>query len=173
MNHAAQISPLETTITPAEARVIGLLQQGMTNREIGVVLFRSEHTIKTHVEHILAKTGAKNRAQICMLWASSASDFLAQRMQYTPNGVLGVVSASGSIDVRSSGSNINKGSKMRSLNTTEIMVVGGGWIPVDPGPPGGPAWPANPAPLVALPPIPEPWQLRGFISPDDLWRPVQ
>jgi DNA-binding CsgD family transcriptional regulator len=170
MNQPAQMSPFETIITPAEARVIGLLQQGMTNREIGVVLFRSEHTIKTHVEHILAKTGAKNRAQVCMLWAMNASNFLAQQTQYTPNGVLGVVSASGSIDVRSSGSSIDKGSKMRSLNTTEIMVVGGG-LEIPPFVPWFGAPP--PAPLVATPPIPEQWQLREFVSPDDIWRPVQ
>ena len=105
-------------------------------------------------------------------------------MQYTPNGVLGVVSADGSIDVRSSGSNIDKGSKMRSLNTTEIMVVGGGFsgdLPYQPpgtGPivlpgepfPGTPAFPyLTVSEIVVRPPV----EIREFLSPDDIWRPEQ
>ena len=34
----------------------------MTNREIAQRLFLSEHTVKTHVSHILAKLGAVDRA---------------------------------------------------------------------------------------------------------------
>ena len=54
-------------ITTAETRVLLLMRQGMTNREIAQRLNRSEFTIKTHVERILAKMGARNRAQACAL----------------------------------------------------------------------------------------------------------
>ncbi len=178
MNQAAQLTTFEATIatiTPAEAKVIILLQQGYTNRQIGLTLFRSELTIKTHVEHILAKTGAKNRAQICVLWARNQSNNFANQPQYTPNGVLGVVNATGNIDARSSGSNIDKGSKMRSLNTSEIIVVGGGLDFPPPFIPGGPAWPSTPPLIVAteLPPLPQQWELREYLSPDDIWPSIQ
>ena len=183
MNQAAQIAHFETTISPAEAKVIALLQQGMTNKEIGAKLFRSELTIKTHVEHILAKTGAKNRAQVCALWAMVAVSQLAvkphntpsgNQLQNTPNGVLGVVNAAGSIDVRSSGSNNTKGSAMRSLKMEEIIVVSGGWVDFGPPttPPGGPAWPSEPPQIIWVPSPPErqPWELRQNVSPDGAWQ---
>ena len=87
-------------------------------------------------------------------------------MQNTPNGVLGVVS----INVRSSGSNIDRGTKMRSLNTKEIMVVGGGSDLIPEGY-GGPAW--FPPPIVVTPPLPQQFELREYLSPDDIWQLVQ
>ncbi len=145
----------------------------MTNKQIGTALFRSELTIKTHVEHILAKTGAKNRAQVCALWAMVAVGNLMESSQNTPNGVLGVVNTAGNIDVRSSGSNNTKGSAMRSLKMEEIIVVGGGWIDFGPPtPPAYPAWPIEPPPIIWLPSPPErqPWELRQNVSPDGAWQ---
>ena len=56
----------ETTITAAETKVLELLQQGLTNREIANALCRSAATVKTHIERILAKTGSKNRTEVCV-----------------------------------------------------------------------------------------------------------
>lgn len=53
-------------LTKKEIEVLLLMQCGMTNKEIAKKLSRSEATIKTHVEHILAKTKARNRAQACV-----------------------------------------------------------------------------------------------------------
>lgn len=60
-------------ITATEVKVLSMMRQGMTNREIAQGLFRSEYTIKTHVENILAKTGARNRAQVCAMVLPAAS----------------------------------------------------------------------------------------------------
>ena len=55
------------SITSTENKVLELMRRGMTNREIAVALYRSEFTIKTHVQHILEKTGSRNRAQACAI----------------------------------------------------------------------------------------------------------
>lgn len=45
-----------------EAEVLGLLAAGESNRAIAEVLYISEHTVKTHVRHVLAKLGVCSRA---------------------------------------------------------------------------------------------------------------
>ena len=37
---------------------------GLSNQEIATVLFVSEATVKTHVNHIFTKTGLRDRAQL-------------------------------------------------------------------------------------------------------------
>jgi DNA-binding NarL/FixJ family response regulator len=49
--------------TEREAEVLGLMAQGCTNPEIARRLFVTEATVKTHVNHIFAKTGSRDRAQ--------------------------------------------------------------------------------------------------------------
>ena len=43
--------------------MLRLVAAGLTNREIGQRLFRSENTVANHLRNILAKTGAANRAE--------------------------------------------------------------------------------------------------------------
>ena len=50
-------------LTPREAEVLRLIAGGQSNREIARSLFVSEATVKTHVNRIFAKTGARDRAQ--------------------------------------------------------------------------------------------------------------
>jgi DNA-binding NarL/FixJ family response regulator len=50
-------------LTPREAEVLALIAEGLTNREIADRLVVSGATVKTHVNHIFAKTGARDRAQ--------------------------------------------------------------------------------------------------------------
>jgi len=50
-------------LTPREAEVLRLIAAGQSNREIARTLFVSEATVKTHVNRIFAKTGARDRAQ--------------------------------------------------------------------------------------------------------------
>ena len=57
----AQTLPDE--LTPREAEVLGLIAAGRTNAEIAEALVVSAATVKSHVNHIFAKTGVRDRAQ--------------------------------------------------------------------------------------------------------------
>jgi DNA-binding NarL/FixJ family response regulator len=49
-------------LTPREVEILSLIARGMTNPEIAAQLFLSNHTIKTHISRIFAKTGSRDRA---------------------------------------------------------------------------------------------------------------
>lgn len=51
-------------LTPRELEVLELIARGLSNRELANGLFVSDATVKTHVNHLLAKTGARDRAQL-------------------------------------------------------------------------------------------------------------
>ena len=55
-------------ITVTDRRVIALIAGGLTNAEIAAQLVVSEATVKSHINHIFAKTGARDRAQ-AVRWA--------------------------------------------------------------------------------------------------------
>jgi DNA-binding NarL/FixJ family response regulator len=50
-------------LTTREAEVLTLIAQGLTNGQIAERLFVNESTVKTHINHLFAKTGARDRAQ--------------------------------------------------------------------------------------------------------------
>ncbi|MGY1825922.1 response regulator [Blastococcus sp. SYSU DS0541] len=54
---------LPDDLTRREAEILGLIAEGLSNGEIATRLYVSEATVKTHVNHIFAKTGARDRAQ--------------------------------------------------------------------------------------------------------------
>lgn len=54
---------LPDDLTPREAEVLKLLAAGRSNGEIARELFISEHTVKTHINHVFSKTGSRDRAQ--------------------------------------------------------------------------------------------------------------
>lgn len=55
-------APAQAALSERELEVLGLIAQGMTNREAAIQLFISEATIKTHLIHIYAKLGVNDRA---------------------------------------------------------------------------------------------------------------
>jgi DNA-binding NarL/FixJ family response regulator len=54
---------LPDELTPREAEVLGLIAAGRTNTEIAEALVVSAATVKSHINHIFAKTGVRDRAQ--------------------------------------------------------------------------------------------------------------
>lgn len=56
----------EPSLTDREREVWRALAEGLSNADIARRLFISEHTVKFHVHHLLAKLGLKNRSEaIC------------------------------------------------------------------------------------------------------------
>ena len=60
---AAETLPaLPDGLTHREAEILTLIARGLTNPEIAERLFLSNHTVKTHINRIFAKTGSRDRA---------------------------------------------------------------------------------------------------------------
>lgn len=66
---ASGVQPAEPEVapdglTPREVDVLRLIADGRANGEIAAELYVSEATVKTHITHLLAKTGMRDRAQL-------------------------------------------------------------------------------------------------------------
>ena len=57
----------EDTLSPLEVRVLGLIAQGNSNKEIAALLSVTEDSVKGHVRNILSKLGANDRAHAAMI----------------------------------------------------------------------------------------------------------
>ena len=58
---AAQPPEPPDGLTHREIEILGLIAKGLTNPEIAGRLFLSNHTVKTHINRIFAKTGSRDR----------------------------------------------------------------------------------------------------------------
>lgn len=61
------VDPLPASLTPREVDVLAALGRGLSNVEIAEELTVSLATVKTHVSHVLEKTGSTGRMQAAVL----------------------------------------------------------------------------------------------------------
>jgi two-component system, NarL family, response regulator DevR len=60
-------SPQMQALTPQEKRLLALIGEGLTNREIAGRMFLAEKTVKNYVSSILAKLGVQRRTQAALM----------------------------------------------------------------------------------------------------------
>lgn len=65
------------TLTPQQSRVLGMLAEGLLNKQIAYELNVSEATIKAHVSAVLQKLGVDSRTQAVIMLSRIGSDSLA------------------------------------------------------------------------------------------------
>ena len=61
-DHASADDPL-AALTEQERRILDLIGEGLTNRQIGERMFLAEKTVKNYVSNVLAKLGMERRTQ--------------------------------------------------------------------------------------------------------------
>jgi DNA-binding CsgD family transcriptional regulator len=52
------------SLTPTEEQVVALVAEGLTNPQVAEKLLMGRSTVKTHLEHVYAKLGVRNRAEL-------------------------------------------------------------------------------------------------------------
>ncbi|MCZ8519154.1 MULTISPECIES: response regulator [Paenibacillus] len=60
----AQGDPAPSVLSAREREIAGCVASGQSNRQIGLTLVISEHTVKNHIKNILAKLSLENRVQL-------------------------------------------------------------------------------------------------------------
>jgi len=75
----APVSDPLAGLTPQERRILDLITEGMTNRQIGEEMFLAEKTVKNYVSHLLAKLGMERRTE-----AAAYAATLAERRRTNP-----------------------------------------------------------------------------------------
>lgn len=63
VRNGPRVDPGVQQLTPQEQRILDLIGEGMTNRQIGATLFLAEKTVKNYVSSLLAKLGLSSRTQ--------------------------------------------------------------------------------------------------------------
>ncbi len=69
-NEATKTDPFGR-LSEQERKILDLIGEGMTNRQIGEALFLAEKTVKNYVSNILSKLGLQRRTQAAVLVARS------------------------------------------------------------------------------------------------------
>jgi DNA-binding NarL/FixJ family response regulator len=54
-------------LSPMEMRVARLVADGLTNRQIGELLFVSHRTIDTHLSHVFSKLNVTSRVRVALV----------------------------------------------------------------------------------------------------------
>ncbi len=71
------------SLSRRESEVADLVAAGLTNRAIAERLFLAERTVESHVDHILTKTGLRNRTELA---AWSRANQTESRQSSGPSG---------------------------------------------------------------------------------------
>ena len=66
LREPARVDPL-ASLSEQERKVLALIGEGLTNREIATRLFLAEKTVKNYVSNVLAKLGLQRRTQVAVL----------------------------------------------------------------------------------------------------------
>jgi DNA-binding NarL/FixJ family response regulator len=66
--------PRTADLSPQERRILDLLAEGLTNREIGERMFLAEKTVKNYVSNLLMKLGMKRRTEAAVFAARQLDD---------------------------------------------------------------------------------------------------
>jgi DNA-binding NarL/FixJ family response regulator len=66
---SARAALMTEPLNEKEEKVLGLIAEGMSNRQIGAALFLAEGTVKNYVSRIMAKLHANTRTELAMLSA--------------------------------------------------------------------------------------------------------
>lgn len=64
---APRVDPVLQSLTEQERRILLLIGEGLTNREIGARMSLAEKTVKNYVSNVLAKLGLQRRTQVAVL----------------------------------------------------------------------------------------------------------
>jgi two-component system, NarL family, response regulator DevR len=68
-------------LTGQERKILALISEGLTNRQIAEQMFLAEKTVKNYVSHLLAKLGMARRSE-----AAAYAARLAERRRGAPGG---------------------------------------------------------------------------------------
>jgi two-component system response regulator DevR len=63
LRQGSEDDPLLASLTPQERRILDLIADGQTNRQIAGALYLAEKTVKNYVSNLLAKLGMERRTQ--------------------------------------------------------------------------------------------------------------
>jgi two-component system response regulator DevR len=77
--------PLLATLTPQERRILDLVAEGQTNRQIAAAMFLAEKTVKNYVSNLLSKLGMERRTQAAT-YATRVAERAAQERRTDSTG---------------------------------------------------------------------------------------
>jgi two-component system response regulator DevR len=67
ISHDTSVPPELEQLTPQERKILELIAEGLTNRQIAAEMFLAEKTIKNYVSSVLMKLGLERRTQAAVL----------------------------------------------------------------------------------------------------------
>jgi len=72
-NIVKKANQLDNLLTPQEKRILELIGQGKTNKDIGQELYIAEKTVRNNVSRILKKINVTNRTEAAIYWSRQMS----------------------------------------------------------------------------------------------------